>query len=87
MPSVTLYTTMICPYCSRAKHLLKRKGVVFEEISVDRDPRQMQVMRQRSRRDTVPQIFIDDRHIGGYDDLAMLDAVGELDRLLTTDDA
>ena len=86
MPSVTLYTTMICPYCSRAKHLLKRKGVVFEEISVDRYPQQMQVMRQRSRRDTVPQIFIDDRHIGGYDDLAMLDAAGELDRLLTTDD-
>jgi glutaredoxin 3 len=87
MPSVIMYSTMICPYCSRARHLLKRKGVVFEEIAVDQDPEQRAAMRRRSRRDTVPQIFIDDRHIGGYDDLAMLDAVGELDRLLATDDA
>jgi glutaredoxin 3 len=82
MPHITIYTTMICPYCSRARHLLQRKGVDFEEISVDRDREQMAIMRSRSRRHTVPQIFIDDRHIGGYDDLAMLDARGELDPLL-----
>jgi glutaredoxin 3 len=82
-----MYTTMICPYCSRARHLFQRKGVVFEEISVDRDREQMAIMRRRSRRHTVPQIFIDDRHIGGYDDLAMLDARGELDPLLVASDA
>ncbi len=84
MPAVTLYMTMVCPYCWRARHLLQRKGVVFEEIAVDRDPEQMAIMRQRSRRHTVPQIFIGDRHVGGYDDLARLDASGELDRLLAT---
>lgn len=87
MPHITVYTTMICPYCSRARHLLQRKGVDFEEIPVDRDREQMEIMRRRSRRHTVPQIFIDDRHIGGYDDLAMLDARGELDPLLVAVDA
>jgi len=87
MPHVTIYTTMICPYCSRARHLLQRKGVVFEEIAVDHDREQMAVMRRRSRRHTVPQIFIDDLHVGGYDDLTMLDARGELDRLLGSTDA
>ena len=82
MPQITLYTTLICPYCHRAKRLLKRKGVVFQEIAVDRDPAQFDIMVNRSRRYTVPQIFIDDRAIGGYDDLALLDERGELDTLL-----
>lgn len=82
MPQITLYTTLICPYCYRAKRLLKRKGVAFQEIAVDRDPAQFDIMVTRSRRYTVPQIFIDDRAIGGYDDLAQLDARGELDALL-----
>jgi glutaredoxin 3 len=82
MPQITLYTTLICPYCYRAKRLLKRKGVAFQEIAVDRDPAQFDIMVNRSRRYTVPQIFIDDRAIGGYDDLAQLDARGELDALL-----
>jgi glutaredoxin 3 len=82
MPQITLYTTLICPYCHRAKRLLKRKGVAFQEIAVDRDPAQFDIMVNRSRRYTVPQIFIDDRAIGGYDDLAQLDARGELDALL-----
>ncbi|MBK1641059.1 glutaredoxin 3 [Chromatium okenii] len=82
MPQITLYTTLICPYCHRAKRLLKRKGVVFQEIAVDRDPAQFDIMVNRSRRYTVPQIFIDDRAIGGYDDLALLDERGELDALL-----
>ena len=82
MPHVTIYSTRVCPYCSRARSLLKRKGISFEEIAVDHDPAQMAVMVERSRRHTVPQIFIDDCHIGGYDEMAMLDDRGELDPLL-----
>jgi glutaredoxin 3 len=82
MPKVVMYTTMICPYCMRAKHLLKRKDVEVEEIRVDRNREQMRIMVERSRRRTVPQIFIDDFHVGGFDDLAALDARGELDPLL-----
>ncbi|MFY9973092.1 MAG: glutaredoxin 3 [Chromatiaceae bacterium] len=82
MPRVVMYTTMICPYCTRAKHLLQRKGVSFEEVRVDHDHEQMSLMMQRSRRHTVPQIFIDDFHVGGFDDLARLEARGELDPLL-----
>lgn len=85
MPRVTIYTTRICPYCTRARHLLQRKGVDFEEISVDHDAERMDEMRRRSRRHTVPQIFIGERHIGGYDDMAMLDVCGELDPLLADD--
>ncbi len=82
MPKVVMYTTMICPYCMRAKHLLQRKGVEFEEIRIDGDHEQMHIMLKRSRRHTVPQIFIDELHVGGYDDLAVLEARGELDALL-----
>ena len=82
MPKVVMYTTMICPYCLRAKHLLQRKGVEYEEIRIDGDAGQMHTMMERSRRHTVPQIFIDDYHVGGFDDLASLEARGELDRLL-----
>lgn len=82
MPHVTIYTTMVCPYCIRARNLLRRKGVHFEEIAVDHDQERMTEMQRRSRRYTVPQIFIDDRHIGGYDDMALLDERGELDPLL-----
>lgn len=82
MPPVTIYSTAICPYCVRAKHLLQRKGVEFDEIRVDRDHDQMQHMMDITHRHTVPQIFIGDRHVGGYDDLARLDARGELDPLL-----
>jgi glutaredoxin 3 len=82
MPKVVMYTTMICPYCMRAKHLLQRKGVEYQEIHIDGDMEQMQIMVERSRRHTVPQIFIDDYHVGGFDDLATLETRGELDRLL-----
>ncbi len=84
MPRVTIYSTRICPYCWRARSLLKRKGVAFEEIAVGRDPKQRAIMIERSGRHTVPQIFIDDLHIGGYDDMALLDDQGKLDPLLTT---
>ena len=82
MPEVIIYTTAICPYCVRAKELLKRKHVKFEEVRIDLDRNRMREMLDRSQRRTVPQIFIGDRHVGGYDDLAELDAFGELDELL-----
>jgi len=82
MPKVIIYTTKICPYCVRAKQLLQRKEVAFEEIRIDTDPEQLRIMLERSRRRTVPQIFIDDFHIGGFDDLSALEAGGELDPLL-----
>lgn len=82
MPRVVMYTTMICPYCVRAKHLLQNKGVDFEEVRIDTDREQMRIMMERSRRHTVPQIFIDDYHVGGFDDIATMEARGELDPLL-----
>jgi glutaredoxin 3 len=77
-----MYTTAICPYCVRAKFLLEHKGVGFDEIRIDTDHAIMQEMMQRSQRNTVPQIFIDDYHVGGYDDLAALEMAGRLNPLL-----
>ena len=82
MPKVIVYTTRVCPYCVRAKYLLDRKGVGYEELNIEEDRTLMREMLERSKRRTVPQIFIDDYHVGGYDDLAELDSAGELDRLL-----
>ncbi|HYN78598.1 MAG TPA: glutaredoxin 3 [Lamprocystis sp. (in: g-proteobacteria)] len=82
MPQVVIYATASCSYCVRARALLQRKGVEFTEIRVDGHPEQRREMIQRSRRHTVPQVFIDDHHVGGYDDLARLDKRGELDALL-----
>lgn len=82
MPNVTMYTTAICPYCVRAKALLKKKGVTFQELRIDGSRELMREMLERSKRRTVPQIFIDDFHVGGYDDLAELNAFGKLDPLL-----
>jgi glutaredoxin 3 len=82
--NVVMYSTSYCGYCMRARSLLERKGVAFQEIKVDEDMREREIMMKRSGRRTVPQIFIDDRHIGGYDDLAALDRAGELDPLLAS---
>jgi glutaredoxin 3 len=82
MPEVLIYTKSPCRYCTRARDLLARRGVDFTEIPVDHDPEQERIMMTRSRRNTVPQIFIGEHHVGGYTDLAALDATGELDRLL-----
>lgn len=82
MPIVQMYATAFCPYCVRARRLLKRKGVEFEEIRVDKDRDEMRNMIQRSQRTTVPQIFIREQHIGGFDDMAALDRAGKLDPLL-----
>ena len=83
MATVEIYTTMFCPFCVRAKSLLTKKGVAFEEIEVDGDLARRREMTERSGGGyTVPQIFIDDKSIGGSDDLAALEQSGELDRLL-----
>ena len=82
MPTVIVYSTNYCPFCIRAKQLLDRKGVDYEEIKVDSDPKLMQEMMERSQRRSVPQIFIDGQGIGGHEELAELDRNGELDSLL-----
>ncbi|GLK68446.1 glutaredoxin 3 [Hansschlegelia plantiphila] len=83
MPSVTIFTRSTCPYCDMAKDLLGRKGVVFEEIDIGRDPgRRAEMIERAEGRTTVPQIFIDGRHVGGCDDLYALDRAGGLDPLL-----
>ena len=84
MVRIELYTTDWCGYCTRAKQLLRAKGVEYDEIDVTEDTEQEAMMRVRSSRRTVPQIFIDGAHVGGYDDLAALEREGELDRRLGT---
>jgi glutaredoxin 3 len=83
LPEIVMYSTSFCPYCDRARNLLARKGVTVQEIKVDDDATQRDLMLQRSGgRRTVPQIFVGERHVGGFDDLAALDRAGELDKLL-----
>ncbi|MDO5623320.1 MAG: glutaredoxin 3 [Pseudomonadota bacterium] len=83
MPTVKMYATATCPYCIRAKQILKAKGVTaLDEIRVDLEPAQRAVMMEITGRRTVPQIFIGDTHVGGHDDLVALDARGRLDALL-----
>ncbi|MCG2578462.1 glutaredoxin 3 [Dechloromonas sp. XY25] len=80
---VLMYTTAVCPYCVRAKQLLKARGVTeIEEVRVDLDPERRDEMMQKTQRRTVPQIFIGDTHVGGCDDLHALDAAGQLKPLL-----
>jgi len=81
--SITIYTKVYCPYCVRAKALLTQKGVDFKELRIDEQPELRPEMIDRANgRTTVPQIFINDLHIGGCDDLYALDAQGKLDPLL-----
>lgn len=82
MTQVRMYTTAICPYCVNAKRLLGAKGVEVEEIRVDRDPALRQKMMAESGQQTVPQIWIGERHVGGFMELWALDKQGELDNLL-----
>ena len=84
MTDITMYCTAFCPYCVRAEMLLKSTGVdITDKIFVDNTPGGFQRLAELTGRRTVPQIFIGDRHIGGFDDLAALDARGGLDPLLT----
>jgi glutaredoxin 3 len=83
MPKVVMYSTAVCPYCQRAEMLLKQRGVTeIEKIRIDLDPAQRDDMMAKTGRRTVPQIFIGETHVGGFDDLAALDREGGLVSLL-----
>ncbi len=82
--TVVMYSTRFCPYCVRARNLLDNKRVEYTDISVDSRPDLRREMTARSGRHTVPQIWIGELHVGGYDDLALLDRQGRLDQLLAT---
>ena len=82
MARIEIYTTPFCGYCARAKGLLDRKGAAYEEMDVMMDEKRRAEMRDRSKRSTVPQIFINGQHIGGSDELAALEQAGKLDPML-----
>ena len=79
---VTVYSTAVCPYCIRAERLLEAKGVTVQKVRVDLDPAERVKMMERTGRRTVPQIYVGDTHVGGFDDLYALDQAGKLDPLL-----
>lgn len=83
-PEITLYTTAICPYCVAAKNFLKSKGQSWTEVRVDLDPTERQKMMALAKRTSVPQIFIGDTHVGGYDDMVALHRAGKLEPLLSS---
>lgn len=82
MNKIIIYSTLICPYCNAAKNLLKSKGLDYEEIRIDLDPEQRKIMMEKANRTSVPQIFINDHHVGGFDDLNALTRAGKLEELL-----
>ncbi len=82
MPQVTMYSTRFCPFCVSARGLLQRKGVEFTDIDINNDAAARVDVRERTGRTSVPQIFIDDHHVGGSDELHALERGGELDPLL-----
>lgn len=81
-PAITIYSTAICPYCVAAKNFLKSKGQQWTEVRIDQDPAQREAMVARTQRTSVPQIFIGDTHVGGYDDMMALHRAGKLEPLL-----
>ena len=84
MPTITIYSTTICPYCVKAKDLLKRKGASYTEVNVDDDDARAAMIVKAGGRRTVPQIFIGETHVGGCDDLYALDKAGKLDGMLSS---
>ena len=82
MPEIIIYSSEHCPYCVRAKKLLESRSVTYTEVRIDLDPEQRDIMIERSGRRTVPQIFINNLHVGGCDDLYALEQAGQLDALL-----
>lgn len=83
MPKIVMYSTAVCPYCMNAERLLKSKGVTnIKKIRIDLEPELRAEMIEKTGRRTVPQIFIDDFHVGGFDDLRALDQAGKLNKLL-----
>ena len=83
MANITIYTSKLCGYCYRAKTLLDSKSVSYDEIGVDLNPAKRKEMTERAQQTSVPQIFIDEQHIGGCDDLYQLEQEGKLDALLS----
>ena len=83
MPQVSLYGTRLCSFCAAARQLLNRKGISYDDISVDQDLALRNEVMQKSGQRTVPQIWVGDTHIGGYSELQGLEAIGELDALLS----
>jgi glutaredoxin 3 len=81
-PKITVYTTSYCPYCTRAKQLLQRKGYAFEEIDAEGDPALREWLVEKTGQMTVPQIFAGERSLGGFSDIAALDREGKLDPIL-----
>lgn len=84
MARVRMYTTAVCPFCQLAERLLQAKGAEIEKIRVDLDPAERTAMMEKTGRRTVPQIYVGETHVGGYDDLAALDRAGRLDPLLAS---
>jgi glutaredoxin 3 len=80
--AITIYSTAICPYCVAAKNFLRSKGLSWTEVRIDTDPAERERMMARARRTSVPQIFIGDTHVGGYDDMMALHRAGKLEPLL-----
>jgi glutaredoxin 3 len=80
--TVVMYSTRFCPFCVRAKSLLDSKGAAYTDIGVDSQPQLRREMMQRSGRTSVPQIWVGEEHVGGFDDLARLEQLGQLDELL-----
>ena len=84
---ITIYSTAICPYCVMAKNFLKSKGLGWTEVRIDTDPVEREKMMAKTRRTSVPQIFVGETHVGGYDDLMALHRAGKLEPLLAGTDA
>ena len=82
MPEVLIYSTAVCPYCVAAKNFLSKKGYAYRDVRIDTDPAQRAEMLARAKRTSVPQIFIGDTHVGGFDDLVALDRAGGLAPLM-----
>ena len=82
MKKIVIYTTTICPYCVRAKNLLKSKGLEYDEINVEDEAAREEMIKKAGGMKTVPQIFIGDTHVGGFDDLYALDIEGKLDEMV-----
>ena len=82
MKKVVIYSMRICPYCVRAKNFFTKKDIPYEDIMIDQNPEEIKIMMERSKRQSVPQIFIGDYHVGGFDDLIEHDMDGKLEDLL-----
>ena len=87
VPEITLYTSAVCGYCMAAKNFLKSKGLQWTEVRIDMDPAQREKMVAMARRTSVPQIFVGDTHVGGYDDMIALHRAGGFEPLLARKDA